>query len=105
LLLLQPLAGALLQRQALHQLLHPGLLLPELVLQLGQLPIEAVQLAFRFVREAPFLALLAVQFRQPLLRLAQPFGQLLGFRLQGGDLLQQAPSLLAALPLRLHPVA
>ena len=105
LLLLQPLAGALLQGKGFHQLLQGGLLPFQFLLQ-GQ--------GFACLDRQPgFQLLVATALGPPLgLQLRQPFGSLtaallplLPFRLQGGEAFPQAAALLAAVPLLVHPAA
>ena len=105
LLLLQSLAGALLQCQRLHQLLGLGLLGLEGVQQQLPLLLQLAEGAGHPLAVGGVLLQLLAQFRQAFLLLAPPLTQLLLLRQSRGHLPLQLLALAAALFLLLEPAA
>jgi hypothetical protein len=105
LLLLQPAAGALLQGQGLHQLLHPPAPLLQGREQLLPLAVEGEERGGHALAALALPGQFLAQLRQPLLLLAEPLPQLLLLGLQGREPGLQLLATAAALLLLLQPAA
>ena len=81
LLLLQAAAGALLQGQGFGQLLHLEAQVTALLLQALLVGFQLMQLLLGAAAPLALLGQLSLQLRQPFLLLAQPFAELMLFRL------------------------